>query len=54
MTHAETDEVQYDLLGRRRHRGSINLLVDLTADDGTHRLFVKRLREHASTRYQEA
>jgi len=66
MTTPGHDVPDYRLVGSRHHRSSVNLLVDLAgagaefadgpADggDGGRRLFVKRFREHASTRYRAA
>ncbi|MDH3302792.1 MAG: aminoglycoside phosphotransferase family protein [Acidimicrobiia bacterium] len=54
MTRAGDRELQHRLVGSRKHRSSVNLLVDLIGDDGERRLFIKRLRSHAFTRYQQA
>jgi len=54
MSDAVTGEVRYDIVGRRQHRGSINLLIDLSDANGRQELFVKRLRTHAVARFQQA
>jgi aminoglycoside phosphotransferase len=42
------------LLGRRAHRGSVNLEIELVGDSYRREVFVKRLRRHSWRRYEDA
>ncbi len=54
MNGSDSHPVSYDIVGRRQHRGSINLLIDLTDGGDRKELFVKRLRSHAVARFEQS